>query len=141
MSESEPKWQPGKATEMSRKNAEHPLQPGERWPVRPDVRLRTDIPSVEARRTTGADLLEQLAQGETPVIALRDGAAEIKAVVVPVERYLEMASATVEGDDHFEATLEGHVAPRASSLADLQIEQVDPSIAWEYGSRRWPSSS
>lgn len=126
---------------MSRRLAERPLQPGERWPVRPEVRLRADIPSIEASEATGAGLLDHLAQDEMGMIALRDAASEVKAVVVPVERYLEMASATIEGDNHFEATLEGRVAPRASSLADLQIEQVDPAVAWEFGSRRWPPST
>lgn len=71
-------------------------------------------------------------------VALRDPKGEVQAIMVPLERYIEMASATISGDDHLELAPGGpssdperpRIQARPASLHALHIEQVDPRAEW-----------
>jgi hypothetical protein len=130
----------GKASRLVERIREQgPLQPGERYPERPKLRLRADTPTVEISDITQArEILEGLAAG-AGIVALRDAETRMTtAVVVPVEQYVQLAGAAIEGDDRFEATPEHTITPTPDALATSYIEQVDREVQWKRGSRVWP---
>jgi hypothetical protein len=131
-------WQPGKATEFDDAMEGRTLKPGELWPERPQLRLRPDVPSVEvSEHTRVQDVLGRLKNGDVGSLALRDPSGNVTAMVVPVEQYVELAGAAIEGDDQFEVTLERSIVASPTALAALHIEQVDQQARWDAGSRRY----
>ena len=132
-------WRPGKATEFDDAMEGRALKPGELWPERPRLRLRSDVPSVEVSEHTRIhDVLGRLKNKDLSSIALRDQSGAVTAMIVPVEKYVELAGAAIEGDDQFEATLESSIVPSPTALAALHIEQIDEQAKWDAGSRRYP---
>jgi hypothetical protein len=117
----------GKGSEIERRFQERmdAIANGERahpHPGRPEVRLRADTPAIDVT-------------DETLVRELRDhGTGEVKAMLVPVERYVEMASATMEGDAHFEWTGR-ELVPQRAALDALHIEQSNSQAPWPASSR------
>jgi hypothetical protein len=114
---------------------------GERgyWTERPQLRLRADVPSVEVSASTPAqEVLDLVEKGNGRTVALRSPESGVAAIVVPVDRYVELAGAAIEGDHAFEV-IEGRVVPSPTGLADAAIEQVDPSVEWRVGWRWHPS--
>jgi hypothetical protein len=116
---------------------------GERgyWAERPELRLRADVPSVEVSASTRAqEVLDLVTNEDGRTVTLRSPESGVVAVVVPVDRYVELAGAAIEGDRAFEV-IEGRVVPSPTGLADAAIEQVDPSVEWRLGWRRYPADS
>jgi hypothetical protein len=110
---------------------------------RPELRLRADTPSIDANGEISAqDLLSHITPREYGV-ALRDPDGTVRAMVVPLDRYIELASGTIAGDDHTEIdqteAVPGGMRPRVqarpASLEALNVEQIDPQAEW------WPGSS
>lgn len=126
----------GKASDFDRQMEGRFLRPGERWPVRPDIRVRPDAPSLKSNGTTQLaavfDRLEHAGRG----IVLRDSTDKAIAVVLPADRYAELASCEIESEDRFRAA-EGRIEPDPEALEELMIEQVDPAVEWKLGSRIW----
>ncbi|HEY4812506.1 MAG TPA: hypothetical protein VIH71_15770 [Solirubrobacteraceae bacterium] len=54
---------------------------------------------------------------------------EVSAMVVPVERYLELASLELKAGPK-EGTLDGRIVPRGDRLEAAGVEQVDSSATW-----------
>jgi hypothetical protein len=124
----------GKATELLDDLMSHPLSPEEvarRQPHIPELRLRDDTPAVEIAETTRVqDVLGRLE--DTDSLALRNSAAEPLAVVISVERYLELVGKELARDPwHKVGTLDGRVVPRDEDLAAGHVEQVDPTAPWQ----------
>jgi hypothetical protein len=109
---------------------------------RPELRLRADTPTVDIdERTSAQELLSHITPREYGV-ALRNSDGTVKAMVVPLDRYIELASGTVAGDHHvgvdFDTPVPSGTRPRLraqpASLEALHVEQVDPQAEW------WPGS-
>lgn len=126
-------WKPGKATELDDLLAQRRLTPEEieeRRGKRPEVRLRADVPSVEVGEATQAQgIVDKLRQENLGGLALCTPDGAVTAMVVPVERYLNL---TVSGlkDGLKEGTIDGRVAPTDAALAASYVEQVDPRATW-----------
>jgi hypothetical protein len=109
---------------------------------RPELRLRADTPTIDLRQDIPAqDLLNRITPQEYGV-ALRDVDGTVKAIVVPLDRYIELASGTIAGDQHLEVetreAAEGirpRIQVRPASLEALHVEQVDPQAEWLPGSQ------
>jgi hypothetical protein len=109
------------------------------WAERPQMRLRADVPSVEVSASTRAqDILDLVAREDGRTVALRSPESGVVAILVPADRYVELAGAAIDGDYAFES-IEGRVAvPSPTRLADAGIEQVDPSTKWLLGFKPYP---
>jgi hypothetical protein len=130
----------GKGSEIERRFQERmdAIANGERahpHPGRPEVRLRADTPAIDVTdETLVREAVGKISSGDYGV-ALRDhGTGEVKAMLVPVERYVEMASATMEGDAHFEWTGR-ELVPQRAALDALHIEQSNSQAPWPASSR------
>ena len=128
---SEREWRPGKATEMDAALAQRRLTPEEieeQSGKRLELRLRNDMPAVEVRETTPArEILEYLGREDVGGVALRDPDSGVKAVVVPVERYLELAGAELASNPfNKEGRLDGRIGLTKASLAASHVEEADP---------------
>jgi hypothetical protein len=105
---------------------------------RPIVHLRTDTPSIKVTDSTAIGDVLRHVRPDNYGVALRDPKGEVQAIMVPLERYIEMASATISGDDHLELAPGGpssdperpRIQARPASLHALHIEQVDPQAEW-----------
>jgi len=128
-----PEWKPGKATALEEVLAQRRLTPeeiAERSGHRPEVRLRTDVPAVEVGMMTRArEVVSRLQGDDISTLALRMPNGEVSAMVVPVERYLELASLELKAGPK-EGTLDGRIVPRGDRLEAAGVEQVDSSATW-----------
>jgi len=134
----------GKATDFDKRieQREAEIAQGERGHPhrndRPAVRLRTDTPSIKVTDSTAVGDVLRHVRPDNYGMALRDPKGEVRAMVVPLERYIEMASATISGDDHLELAPGGpssdpdrpRIQARPAALNVLHIEQVDPRAEW-----------
>lgn len=99
----------------------------------PELRLRADAPSLEINGSTlVSNAVAQLRSETVGAIVLREPGAEPTAVVMPVERYLELVGTELVNDSPKEAR-GGGLAPRAAALEAVYVEQVDPSGTWHRG--------
>jgi hypothetical protein len=122
----------GKASETSRYIESHPLTPQEedaRHPRHPKLRLKEDVDTVEvAPDTPVAEVFERMASDGQHRVALRRPDGEISAVVIPVERYVQLIGTELAGSTYTVADRGGRVAPAGLLASD--VEQVDPQQSW-----------
>jgi hypothetical protein len=125
----------GKAEELMDDLLRHPLTPEEiatRYPKVPELRLRADAPTVEVDATTTArDVLERVQSQDVGSVALRDSTTGVTAVVMPVERYLELVGGELAHDPlNKEAGLNGTITPTEAALVASHVEQINPHDTW-----------
>jgi hypothetical protein len=127
-------WRPGKATEFDDAMARRTLTPEEweaRYPKPPELRLRSDTPSVEVDQTTRVqEVLVRLANEDGDSVAVRNADGGVTAMMVPVERYLELVATELANNHQGEATLDGRIVPTEAAFAASYVEQVDPNATW-----------
>jgi len=100
----------------------------------PEARLRHDAPTLEVDKATPMrEALDLLRTTDIGAIALSEAGGEPSAVVMPVERYLELAAKDLLTRRNGTIASNGRIVPQESALADLYIEPVDPQAEW-----RWP---
>lgn len=105
-------------------------------PQRPEIRLRRDVPTLDIDESTPAQEILKRVDPQDYALALRDADGEVKALVVPLDRYIELASGTIAGDEHIQAVggSAGEDRPRIQakpeSLTALHVEQVNPRAEW-----------
>lgn len=120
-------------------------RPGIDFPLRPELRIRDDAPSIEVTEATLArDALDSLS-GELDGVVMRDESGEAKAVVLTPERYAELAGYEVERAAGWMGAPPGHpqrdtnsLVPRPEVVKALMIEQVDPKAKWDPVAQVWP---
>lgn len=127
----------GKASELDDFLEGRSLTPEEvtaRHPKVPELRLRADVPAVEIDgATTASNVLAHMRSENVGTIALHEPSVNVTAVVMPVERYLELVGTELANDPfHKEAGPRG-IAPTEAALAAVHVEQVDPSDTWARG--------
>jgi len=99
----------------------------------PELRLRSDAPTLEiSGATLVSDAVAQLGSKGIGAVALREPGVEPTAVVMPVARYLELVGTELVNDAPKEARA-GGLAPIATALEAVHVEQVDPSGTWRRG--------
>jgi hypothetical protein len=102
----------------------------ERHPKVPELRLRADTPALEVTDATPvSDALEELRSQGLGTIALRSPDAEPTAVVLSVERYLELAGKELLNGVDMVAR-DGIMVPSESAFAISHVEQVNPNDTW-----------
>lgn len=123
-----------KSSELVDDLMRHPLtseEIAERRGKHPELRLRPDAPAVEVDATTRVqDVVARLASEDVGCVALRDASAGVTAMVMPVERYLELVGTELATDPNKVATLDGDLAPTAAATAASYVEQVNPRDTW-----------
>jgi hypothetical protein len=128
----------GKATQIA--NELDALPPRELRPERPQLRLRADVPSVEVSETTRVqEILSRLDSEDTRRVLLSSPEAGVTAVVVPIDRYIDLVGTELEFEvSHSgQALLDGRIEP--TELATSDVEQVDPQATWQEVGGRKPS--
>lgn len=96
----------------------------------PEVRLRADTPTLEVNEDTRIrGTLDQLQAGEVGAVALSEPGSKPSAVVIPIERYLELVTRELVAGRGTIAS-QGRIIPEDSTLAAVHIEPVDPNADW-----------
>jgi hypothetical protein len=110
-----------------------PTEQARRHPPVPELRLRADIPAVDiAEATAVSEALEELRSQAVGTIALRERDAEPTAVVLSVERYLELAGKELIRDEYNKISRADHVVvPTESAFSALHVEPVNPDDTWQ----------
>ena len=123
----------GKGTDLHNRLVSSPLSEEEmraRQPQIPELRLRPDMAVVADGRTTAAEVVGRLANDGIRSIYLQvgEGATHGDAVLVPVERYVELVGRSLAASGDVEALPDGKIIP--AGLAQADVEQVDPNVPW-----------
>lgn len=126
-------WKPGKATALDDALAQRELtaeEIAERRGMRPEMRLRADVPAIEVGMVTRArEVVERLQGDDLSTLALRTPNGEVAAMVVPVERYLNLASLELKAGPK-EGRFDARIMPSDAALEAAGVEQVDPNATW-----------
>lgn len=138
----------GKASDLEQRWAERDAERhaaiarGERPPgyhPRPELHLRADTPSIDVHEATQVgDVLRHVTPTEYGV-ALREPGGEVHAMLVPLDRYIELASGAIAGNKLFDLRpgVPGSDVPRIvarpSALEAMHVEQIDPNAEWHSG--------
>jgi len=97
----------------------------------PEARLRDDAPTLEVDEATPMrEALDLLRTTDVDAIALGEVGSKPSAVVIPVERYLELAVKDLLTRHNGTIASAGRILPTEAALADLHIEPVDPQASW-----------
>jgi len=114
----------------------NPLTPEElahRYPKVEELRLRPDAPTAEIDEALPVkEVIERLRSEDVGVIALRESGSDATVVIVPVERYLELASKELAGYSERVGTLDGRMIPVESAFEASYVEPVDPDATWTH---------
>jgi hypothetical protein len=103
----------------------------ERKPRRPQMQLRRDMPAVEIDETTpAAEAVAGLQAEHVGTLALRTPDGDAKAVVLSVERYLELVNRELERNAPGVLS-NGRIMLTDAGLKPLHVEQVDPTEPWQ----------
>lgn len=96
----------------------------------PELRLRSDAPEIEIDETTSVvQALARLGIEESGALALREVGGEPQAVVLSVERYLQLASKEINSAAR--AGSSGRMVPVEAAFGRAHVEQVDPTaVGW-----------
>jgi hypothetical protein len=126
-----------KAAQLREDLMRHPLTPEEvaqRYPKVEALRLRSDAPSVEIDDALPAKrVIEQLQSEDVDAIALHEQGSDPTAVIIPVERYLELVGKELAGYTELVGTLDGRLIPPGPAFAASYVEPVDPDATWRHG--------
>lgn len=95
----------------------------------PRLRLRADAPTVEIDETTRVnDALSHLTTEAGGILALQEAGGPPSAVVLSVERYLELASKEIRCAPRVGAA--GYLVPQEEAFERALVEQSDPNARW-----------
>jgi hypothetical protein len=124
----------GKASELDDQLEQNPLSAEDEArfrPHRPELRLRSDAPSLDVDGHIGTQLARELSRSGVHGLTLRDPQGDVRAVAIPVERYLELVGADISADENKQtAFLDGRIGPPDEILRTAHVEQVDPRDTW-----------
>lgn len=99
--------------------------------TRPEVTVRPDAPGVTVNDATPVgNVLNQLDPAGHGMV-LRDERGKPAAVILPIERYADLASCEIESEGRWDAAF----GAMPEALEELMIQQVDPGVRWQPGSR------
>jgi hypothetical protein len=129
-------WRRSKASAIVDDLMGHPLTPEEvarRHPKVETLRLRPDVPTVEIDDTLPVKkIIERLRSEDVDVLALHESGSDAAAVIISVERYLELAGKELASYSERVGTLDGRIIPAESAFAASHVEQVDPNATWTH---------
>jgi hypothetical protein len=118
----------GKATELDNYLMQHPRDPEELKPKHPELRLRPDAELAEGNGASVDDAVERLRSEHVRSIGVLGHHGEYEAVIVPVDRYLELTAAHLQLPGRFQGVPGGRFEP--SGLAESDVELADPNASW-----------
>jgi hypothetical protein len=96
----------------------------------PELRLRADTPTIEIDETTPVvQALARLGMEATETLALREPSGEPTAIVLSVERYLQLASQEIARARLVGGT-DGRTAPEEDAFSRTHVEQINPNDTW-----------
>jgi hypothetical protein len=110
-----------------------PRQLARMYPRVPDLRLRADTPTLDVTEATAVgDALKELQAQGIGTMALREQGAGPTAVVLSVERYLELVGTQLIRDEYSKIMRVDHVVvPTDEAFAALHVEPVNPNDTWQ----------
>jgi hypothetical protein len=110
-----------------------PRQQAQRHPRVPALRLRADTPTLDVTETTAVgDALKELQAQGVGTMALREQGTESTAVVLSVERYLELVGKElIRNEYNKEMRIDHVVVPTEEAFAASHVEPVNPDDTWE----------
>jgi hypothetical protein len=97
----------------------------------PELRLRTDMPMIDVNKDTSAQhVLDSIRNEPSGALLVRELGGTSAAVVVSLDRYLDLAGKELAGSQPRSATLDGRLVPRPEVFDESHVEQVDPTDSW-----------
>jgi hypothetical protein len=125
-----------RASDVLRKLSEQPpLTDDERFGAAlPSLRLKPES-TVEATASVEiVDGLRALDERRMRNVLVRDSASGLEAVLVPVERYVELVGRELQLSREVDVREDGRLQPRGAHDADVEV--VDPTAEWPHLRRR-----
>jgi hypothetical protein len=101
--------------------------------VLPELRLRSDAPTIEVdERTPVVEALSRLVGEQDGLLALRTERNKPQAVVLSLDRYLQLAGQELNSAATPKAVrlLDGRLAPQEAAFTRSHVEQADPGAVW-----------
>jgi hypothetical protein len=94
----------------------------------PALRLKVELTADVAEPGSIATAMEALAHGQARNVMIHDSVNDLSAVLVPLERYVELVGKELQGSQLRDATPDGRLIP--ADLADAEVEMSDPAADW-----------
>jgi hypothetical protein len=118
------------ASDVTDRLTSRPLSPrqlAERERKLPPIRLRADVASLDVDEATPVtDALTGLQSRGVDALALRELGSDATAVVLPVERYLDLVAKELLNGNQLVAQPGGRVTPTEAAFAASYVEEVNP---------------
>jgi hypothetical protein len=97
----------------------------------PELRLRTDTPAIEIDEATSVvQALTHLREEETDTVAIREPNGEPRAIILSVDRYLELAGEEINSAP--KTPRDGRLVPTNAAFERTHVDQVDPHARWAH---------
>jgi len=120
----------GRASDVFRELNEQPPR-GEEERLQgalPPLRLKVELTADVAEPGSIATAIEALAHGRARNVIIHDAENDLNAVLVPLERYVDLVGKELQGSQLRDATPDGRLIP--TGLADAEVETIDPAADW-----------
>jgi len=114
----------GKASDIAERLSQ--LPPEDRGPKKPELRLKPDLEVEISDNETLNRTVQILGAGEVRNVLVK--VLEGQAVLVPVERYVDLVGTELATDPNKLATTHGLVP---DGLESSEVEPVDPEARWD----------
>lgn len=125
---------------MARRRASDVLRElGDQPPIDDDERFAGPLPSLRLRAESAAEAtrsveivegLRALHDKRARNVLVRDSASGLEAVLVPVERYVELVGRELQLSRELDVQPDGRFQP--SGLEDADVELIDPTEEWQH---------
>jgi hypothetical protein len=126
-----------KASELREDLMRHPLTSEElarKYPKVEELRLRSDVPTAEIDNALPVkEVVKRLRSEDVGIVALREPESDTTAVVIPIERYLELAGKELASHSERVGTLDGRIIPVDSAFAASHVAPINPNATWTHG--------
>jgi hypothetical protein len=124
----------GRATEVVAQLMLRPISEEEvarRGSIIPELRLREDAPAIAVTETTPArQVINSINDERSGAVIVRQNDGTAAAVVVSLDRYMDLVGKELATTASRVATLDGRVVPPQEAFSASHVEQVNPHDPW-----------
>jgi hypothetical protein len=97
----------------------------------PELRLREDAPAIAVTEATPAGrVIDSINDERSGAVIVRQNGGAAAAVVVSLDRYMDLVGKELAMTASRVATLDGRVVPSQEAFSASHVEQVNPHDIW-----------
>jgi hypothetical protein len=124
----------GSATELVAQLMSRPISDEEmkrRGRIVPELRLREDAPAIAVTEATPAgQVINSINDEPSGAVIVRQSDGAAAAVVVSLDRYMDLVGKELAMTASKVVALDGHVVPEPEAFSASHVEQVNPHDPW-----------